>query len=85
MNILTPQEIVDCFIQTKLEGDYNLLQDDLVKLGNAIAAKASEKAVAKIIDDHAQPARRERAECIKFVRSPNHLVAEALQDKRGSM
>ena len=30
-------------------------------------------------------ARKERAECIKFVKSLNHLVAEALQEKRGAM
>ncbi len=30
-------------------------------------------------------ARRERAECIKFVRSLNHLVADALAEKRGLM
>ena len=30
-------------------------------------------------------ARKERAECIKFVKSLNHLVAEALAVKRGGM
>lgn len=30
-------------------------------------------------------ARKERHECIKFVRSLNHLVADALQAKRGKM
>lgn len=30
-------------------------------------------------------ARKERAECIKFVRSLNHLVADALAEKRGPM
>ena len=30
-------------------------------------------------------ARKERAECIKFVRSLNHLVADALALKRGAM
>jgi hypothetical protein len=79
--ILTPQEIVDTFINIKLEGDYNLLQDDLVKLGNAIA----DKAAAKVTKEHAQVAREERAECVKFVRSLNHLVADALQGKRGAM
>lgn len=81
MNILTPQEIVDCFINTKLEGDYNLLQDDLVKLGNAIAKKATDKAA----NERAEAVRKEREECVKFVRSLNHLVADALQGKRGGM
>jgi hypothetical protein len=30
-------------------------------------------------------ARKERTECVKFVRSLNHLVADALVDKRGLM
>ena len=30
-------------------------------------------------------ARKERVECIKFVRSLNHLVADALALKRGAM
>lgn len=80
-NILTSQEIVDIFINTKLEGDYNLLQDDLVKLGNAIALKATQK----VAREHAEVARAERAECVKFVKSLNHLVADALQEKRGAM
>ena len=81
MNALTPQEIVDAFINTKLDGDYNLLQDDLVKLGNAIAKKATEKAA----NERIAAVRKEREECIKFVRSLNHLVADALQGKRGGM
>lgn len=79
MNILTPQEIIDCFINTKLEGDYNLLQDDLVKLGNAIAKKATQKAT----NERAEAVRNERAECVKFVRSLNYLVADSLEEKRG--
>ena len=30
-------------------------------------------------------ARKERRECIKFVRSLNHIVADALESKRGPM
>ena len=85
MNILTPQEIIDIFINTQLEEDYDLFQDDLVKLGNAIANKAAEKATEKVAQDHALIIRRERAECVKFVRSLNHLVGDALQNKRGEM
>lgn len=72
--ILTQQQIVDVFINTKLEGDYDLLQDDLVKLANAIIAKAAPEI-----------AKQERAECVKFVRTLNHLVGDALQGKRGSL
>lgn len=30
-------------------------------------------------------ARKERAECVKFVKSLNHLVAQSLSEKRGGM
>lgn len=72
--ILTQQQIVDVFINTKLEGDYDLLQDDLVKLANALIEKAAPELI-----------KQERAECVKFVRTLNHLVGDALQGKRGSL
>jgi hypothetical protein len=43
---------------------------DVIEFGNKIALAA---------------ARKERAECIKFVKSLNHLVARSLSDKRGGM
>ena len=61
-------------INTPLEGDYNLLRDDLVKLANALVAAAQPKI-----------AKQERAECIEFVRSLNSLVADKLEEKRGKM
>ena len=72
--ILSPQEISEVFINTPLEENYNFLQDDLVKLANAIIEKAKTKI-----------AREERSECIEFVRSLNHLVAYKLEQKRGKM
>ena len=71
---LTTEEVVDTFVNTPLEGDYNFLQEDLVKLANAFAEKAK-PAIAK----------QERAECIEFVSSLNHLVASRLEEKRGKM
>lgn len=72
--ILSPQEINEVFVNTHLEENYNFLQDDLVKLANAFIEKAK-----------VNIAREERAECIEFVRSLNHLVANALEEKRGKL
>jgi hypothetical protein len=72
--ILTPEQIKEVFINTPLEENYNFLEADLVKLANAIILKA-------------KPAieRNERTECIQFVRSLNHLVADRLEQKRGKL
>jgi hypothetical protein len=72
--MLTKTEIKDTFINTMLEEDYNFLEDDLVKLANAFVAAATPKI-----------AKAERAECVDFVRSLNHLVADKLQEKRGNL
>jgi hypothetical protein len=72
--MLTKAEIKDTFINTPLEEDYNFLEDDLVKLANAFVAAATPKI-----------AKAERTECVDFVRSLNHLVADKLQEKRDSL
>ena len=72
--MLTPQEINEVFINTNLEGDYNFLQDDLVKLAKAFVDAAAPKI-----------AFAERTECIMFVSSLNSLVGEALMEKRGKL
>ena len=72
--MLTKNEIKDVFINAMLEGDYNFLEDDLVKLANAFIDAAAPKII-----------KAERDECIKFTKSLNHLVGEALQVKRNSL
>jgi hypothetical protein len=72
--MLTKEEIITTFINTHLEENYNLLEDDLVKLANAFVNAAKQKI-----------ARQERAECLKFVRSLNTEVAKALDEKRGKL
>ena len=72
--MLTKQEVVETFMNTLLEGDYNFLEDDLVKLANAFVAKAADKI-----------ARTERIECVKFVKSLNTLVGQALEEKRSKL
>ena len=69
---LTPAEIRKVFHETYLTQNYDFLIEDLEKLANAFVAAS----VNKI-------ARAERAECVKFVKSLNSLVGQALEDKRG--
>jgi hypothetical protein len=75
MNLyLTTEEIRDTFINTKLEENYNFLEEDLEKLASAFVMAAMPKIV-----------RTERNMCINFVRTLNGPVAQALEDKRGSL
>jgi hypothetical protein len=71
---LTVEEIRDTFINTKLEENYNFLEEDLEKLASAFVNAAMPK-IAKI----------ERNMCINFVRTLNGPVAQALEDKRGAL
>ena len=71
---LTTEEIRDTFINTKLEENYNFLEEDLEKLASAFVMAAMPKIV-----------RTERTMCINFVRTLNGPVAQALEDKRGAL
>ena len=46
---LTTEEVVDTFVNTPLEGDYNFLQEDLVKLANAFAEKAKGQTISQVV------------------------------------
>ena len=72
--ILTPQEINEVFINANLEEDYNFLQEDLVKLANAII-KAAAPRIAK----------EERILCVDVARSLNSLVADKMAEIRGGV
>lgn len=72
--ILTPQEINEAFINANLEEDYNFLQDDLVKLANAII-KAAAPRIAK----------EERILCVDVARSLNTFVANKMAEIRGGV
>jgi hypothetical protein len=72
--MLSKKEVVDTFVNTPLEEDYNFLEEDLIKIANAFVAVATPKI-----------AKSEREECIEFVRSLNHLVADKLKEKRGNL
>ena len=71
MTELSTQEIIETFINTRMEGNYDFLQDDLVKLANAFVNAAKVKIQ-----------REERAQCVKIARSLNHLVAEKILEVR---
>ena len=50
--MLSNEEIVSTFINTQLEGDYNFLQEDLVKIAHAFeraAAPAIKEAALKVM------------------------------------
>lgn len=68
MSYLTTQEINEIFINANLEGDYNFLQDDLVKLANAYINAAKPKIALE-----------ERQECLQVAKSFNSLVAERVE------
>jgi hypothetical protein len=72
--MLTKEKIIETFVNADLEGEYNFLEEDLIKLANAFV-----DAVAPAI------IKAERDECVKFVKSLNHLVGEALEQKRNAL
>jgi len=69
--MLTKEEIKQVFINTKLEENYNFLEDDLVALAKAFINAAEEKI---------RTAEHER--CTKIVRSLNKEVANVLEFKK---
>lgn len=72
--VLTAQEITEVFINTKLEENYNFLQDDLVKLANAFINAAKPKIE-----------KAEKELCVDIARSVNSLVADKIMQVRGQM
>jgi hypothetical protein len=72
--MLNKKEVTDAFMNIQLEENYNFLEQDLIDLANAFVKVAAPKIV-----------KAERNECIEFVRSLNHLVADKLQEKRGKL
>jgi hypothetical protein len=71
MNYFDEKKTVEVFNTVWLEGQYDFLLDDLVKLANAFAEAAAPEV-----------AKEERKHCVSFVRSLNTYVAQALEDKR---
>lgn len=70
--ILTEKEVIETFVNTHLEGNYDFLQEDLVKLANAFINAAKPKIV-----------KEEMELCVDIARSLNHLVANKIWELRG--
>ena len=71
---LTSEEIRQVFHETYLIENHGFLDEDLQKLANAFIMRASTNI-----------AKTERQMCIRFVKSLNTRVAEALEEHRGNL
>ena len=78
---LKKDDLFQAFFAAGLEGDYNFLEDDLLKLAKAFAGLRDNE-----LNDRVYKAtQNERNRCIEFVRSLNPVVAQALEDKKGPL
>jgi hypothetical protein len=71
---LTKEQVGEAFRKVMLEENYNFLEEDLVTLANIFAAEAAPAII-----------KAERAECVKFTKSLNELVGDALEKKRNAL
>lgn len=75
------EDIFQAFFGAGLEGDYNFLEDDLVKLCAVFGELRDNELNERVY----RATQQERARCVEFVRSLNPLVAQALEDKKGPL
>lgn len=78
---LKKEDVFQAFFAAGLEGDYNMLEDDLLKLANAFAALRTPEIEESVF----RAVQAERIRCITFVRSLNPAVAQALEEKKGPL
>jgi hypothetical protein len=78
---LKKDDVIQAFFAAGLEGDYNFLEDDLMKLATAFGNLRDEEIKERIF----RTAKLERSRCVEFVRSLNPEVARALEDKKWSL
>ena len=71
---LTPQEVAEAFRKCYLKENYNFLAEDLEELARGLIRVAEPKIAFE-----------EKEKCIKFVRSLNTQVAQALKDFKGEV
>lgn len=75
---LKKDDVIQAFFGAGLEGDYNFLEDDLMKLATVFGKLRDEE-----INEAIYLARKfERSRCVVFVRSLNPEVARALEEKK---
>jgi len=82
MTYLTPEEVAKAFRGCYLEENYNFLAEDLEKIAQVMIAAAAPKIEAEA---RLSEQKLERAKCVTFVRSLNHLVADALTEFKGEV
>jgi len=71
---LTPKEVAEAFRKCYLKENYNFLAEDLEELARGLIRAAEPKIAFE-----------EKEKCIKFVRSLNTQVAQALKDFKGEV
>ena len=81
MSEFKKDDVFQAFFAAGLEGDYNFLEDDLMKLASAFAELRDNELNERVY----KATQQERARCVAFVRSLNPLVAQALEDKKGPL
>jgi hypothetical protein len=81
MSEFKKDDVFQAFFAAGLEGDYNFLEDDLLKLASAFAELRDNELNERVY----KATQQERARCVAFVRSLNPLVAQALEDKKGPL
>lgn len=75
------EDVFQAFFAAGLEGDYNFLEDDLLKLAKVFGELRDNELNERVY----RATQQERNRCIEFVRSLNPVVAQALQDKKGPL
>jgi hypothetical protein len=75
------EDIFQAFFAAGLEGDYNFIEDDLLKLCTVFGELRDNELNERVY----KATQQERARCVEFVRSLNPLVAQALEDKKGPL
>ena len=81
MSEFKKEDVFQAFFAANLEGDYNFLQDDLLKLAKAFADLRDNELNERVY----RATQNERARCVEFVRSLNPTVAQALEEKKGPL
>lgn len=81
MSEFKKDDVFQAFFAAGLEGDYNFLEDDLMKLASVFAELRDNELNERVY----KATQQERARCVDFVRSLNPLVAQALEDKKGPL
>ena len=78
---LKKEDVFQAFFGAGLEGDYNFLEDDLIKLCTVFGELRDNEINERVY----KATQQERARCVEFVRSLNPLVAQALEEKKGPL